>query len=130
MFSRYRAMWLYRRGMMRARLHKNQAAIADYSAVIDMESASADVRAMALYNRALVYYATAHEADAIDDLHQILEMADVAENVKTESRRKLVRMQRTAKRNDTRETTGVSDPPGKTDARTEPQAAGKHVDSQ
>ena len=98
MSPQYRAMWLYRRGMMRAKLHKNQAAIADYSAVIDLADVPADIRAMALYNRALVYHAAASEADAIDDLQKILEMADAAEHVKTEARRKLVRMERTSGR--------------------------------
>ena len=81
---------------MCAKLHKNQAAIADYTTVIELEDVSADIRAMALYNRALVNHATASESAAIDDLHQILEMADVPEHVKTEARRKLVRMERSS----------------------------------
>ena len=96
--SQYRAMWLYRRGMMCAKLHKNQAAIADYSAVIDMADVPAGIRAMALYNRALVYHAMASESGAIDDLRKILEMADAAEHIKTEARRKLVRMERSSGR--------------------------------
>ena len=98
--SQYRAIWLYRRGMLRAKLHKNQAAIADYTTVIDMAGVRADIRAMALYNRALVYHATGSESDAIDDLNKVLEMANVAENVKTEAQRKLVRMERSARRTD------------------------------
>lgn len=88
---------------MRAKLHKNQSAIADYTAVVDMRAAPADIRAMALYNRALVYHAMAYGSEAIDDLNDVLEMADVAENIKTEARRKLVRMQRTSNRTDARD---------------------------
>lgn len=127
--SRYKAMWLLRRGMVRAKLHKNHAAVADYSAVVDLEGVSADVRAMALYNRSLVYHATAHESKAIDDLNQILEMADIAENLKTEARRKLVRMERTSNRADTREPAFVARSPGGSQDRTEPKSAGKTTNS-
>lgn len=102
--SRYRAMWLYRRGMMRAKLHNNQAAIADYTAVVEMAGIPAEVRAMALYNRALVYHASADEANAVDDLNRVLEMPDVAENIKTEVRRKIVRMNRATSKPLARET--------------------------
>jgi hypothetical protein len=114
--------------MMRAKLHKNHAAIADYTAVIDMAGVRADILAMALYNRALIYHATGCESDAIDDLNKVLEMANVAENVKTEAQRKLVRMERGAKRTDFRDTSAESHPQGGTHARSESKAAGKHTD--
>jgi hypothetical protein len=34
-FSKFRAAWLYRREIARAKLHKNQLAIADYTSVIE-----------------------------------------------------------------------------------------------
>lgn len=98
--STFRAKWLYRRGMRRAKLHKNEAAIDDYTAVIEMENAPASVRAMALYNRALVYKSLGRESEAIDDLSQVTGMAGVAERVRTEAKRQLVRMKRTHERDD------------------------------
>ena len=99
-FSKFRSAWLYRRGMARAKLHKNQLAIADYTAVIEMAEALASIRAMALYNRALVYYCTSSESKAVDDLNKVLEMTGATEKDKTEARRKLVRMGRTLNRTD------------------------------
>ena len=101
-FSKFRAEWFYRRGMMQAKLHKNQLAIADYTAVIEMAEAPANIRAMALYNRALVYYCTSSESKAVDDLNKVLEMTGAAEHVRMEARRKLVRMKRTSNRTDCR----------------------------
>lgn len=87
---------------MRAKLHKNQGAIADYTVVIDMADSPKDLRAMALYNRALVYHAIANESAATVDLKRVLNMHEAAEFVKTEARRKLVRMERAEQRLDTR----------------------------
>ena len=91
----FRAKWIYRRGMRRAKLGRHQAAIDDYKVVIDMVDAPGDVRAMALYNRALVYHASGSESDAIDDLNQVMGLAEAPERVKTEARRQLVRLKRT-----------------------------------
>lgn len=85
---------------MRAKFGKRQAAIADYSTVIEMKNTPTDIRAMALYNRALVHNAAANPCEAIADLNQVLEMAGIAENIKTEAHRKLVRMARATKRTD------------------------------
>jgi len=127
-FSRYRAIWLYRRGMMRAKLHKNQAAIADYTTVIDMKGVPIDIRAMTLYNRALVHHVTSNESAAIDDLRRVLDMADATENIKTEARRKLVRMERTTKRTTSPETSAESHSPAGLQVRTEAKPVGKHTD--
>ena len=96
--SKQRAQWHYRRGLLHARLQKHQAASAEYSAAIEMENVPPELRAMALFNRALVSYAAGAELDAIRDLNEVLAMNDIAENVKTEARRKLVRMERTSER--------------------------------
>jgi hypothetical protein len=84
--------------MYRAKLHKHTAAIDDYTSVIDLKGAPGDVRAMALYNRALVYYAKGNESDAMSDLNQVMGMAAAGERVRTEARRQLVRMKRTRER--------------------------------
>ena len=99
-FPKFRAAWLYRRGMAQAKLHKNQLAIADYTAVIEMAEAQASIRAMALYNRALVYYCTSSESKAVDDLNKVLKMTGAAEHVRMEATRKLVRMKRASNRTD------------------------------
>ncbi len=96
MSSRWRAEWLYRRGMRHAKLRNPELALADYTAVIEMEGATADIRAMALYNRALVHDAGADEEQAVDDLNRVIQMAYASGKIKTEARRKLVRMERNA----------------------------------
>jgi hypothetical protein len=106
--SRYRAKWLYRRGMVRAKLHDHQAALADYTAVIDMAGVPTDIRAMAIFNRALVFHATGSDSDAIDDLNRVLEMGDAVGRVKTEARRTLIRMEWVSNRADTDESVGAS----------------------
>jgi hypothetical protein len=126
--SDQRATWLYRRGMMRATSRKFEAALGDYTAAIDMPGVSGDVRAMALYNRALVYHAAGRDACAIHDLNQVLAMADAASDVKTEARRKLVRMERESIRIDARDPRGESHSQGGTHARIEPKTAGMHSD--
>ncbi len=93
LFSKFRATRLHRRGMVRAKLHQNGLAIEDYMTVIEMAVAPASIRAMALYNRALVYYAMSNESEAIDDLKKVLLMTNATEHIRTEARRKLVRME-------------------------------------
>ena len=97
---KFRAKWLYRRGMRRAKLGRHQAAIDDYTVVIEMVEAPGSLRAEALYNRALVYNAADRESDAISDLNRVMEMVETSERVMTEARRQLVWMKRTHDRED------------------------------
>jgi len=95
--GRGKALLLYRRGMARAKKHDHQGAIDDYTALIDMPNTPPDVKAMALYNRALVYSADAadeNNSKAIKDLNMVLATAKAPTDVKTEARRKLERMKR------------------------------------
>lgn len=92
--GRYQAISLYRQGMKHAQRHDHQLAIADYSRVIDMAAVPADLRSMALYNRALVYDALGDTPHAIADLRVVLEMPGVTTQVRIETHRKLVRMER------------------------------------
>ena len=101
--ARYRAISLYRQGMKRAQGHDHRQAVVDYSLVIQMAEAPTDIIAMALYNRALVYDAMADEQHAIADLQAILTMSGTDENVRTEARRKLLRMQRSQQRSESGE---------------------------
>ena len=125
-FSKFCAKWIYRRGMLRAKLRKNQLAIVDYTTVIEMAEVPAGIRAMALYNRALVYHATSFELEAVSDLHKVLEMTGATGQVKTEARRKLVRLNRTFNQADSREPNSTSRSQGGTRARIEMITAGKH----
>ena len=92
--NRGKAMTLYRRGMARVKSQDHEGAIGDYTAMIGMLDTPADMKAMALYNRALAYTATGEEPKAAEDLKLILAMQGALANVKTEARRLLVRMQR------------------------------------
>ncbi|MEQ8847867.1 tetratricopeptide repeat protein [Botrimarina sp.] len=94
------AEWLYRRGMLRAKLGRVDEAVADYTAVVETAAAPPRVRAMALYNRAIVLYSTGHAAEAGADLKKILSMNGAPAHVRTEARRKLTRVERAAERND------------------------------
>ncbi len=83
--------------MAKARNHDPNGAIDDYTLAIDMPNALPNVKAMALYNRALVYAAAGDRPKAIADLNVVLAMTEQLTEIKTEARRKLVRMQRHAK---------------------------------
>jgi hypothetical protein len=63
-----------------------------------MESVSTNTRAMALFNRGLLQSAAGDHAAAVKDLERILEMPGVREQVVTETRRKLMRMNRNTDR--------------------------------
>lgn len=99
--SRYGATLHYRRGLKNAKRHNNELAVAEYTEVIGMADAPADIRAMALYNRALVYDAMDNLYGAFADLKQVLNMSGAAEQVRTEARRRIARMDRTQARSET-----------------------------
>jgi hypothetical protein len=122
--GRGRALWRYRRGMTKARRHDHQGAINDYSAAIEMPDAPPDVKAMAYYNRALARLAE-DDPQAADDLNQVLTMKETQPSVRTEARRKLLRIQRCVDRSGDPAPT-ASRTPGGSHARLEPQADGKH----
>lgn len=93
-----RAIWLYRRGVLRARAGQSSAAVEDYGEVIDTPEIDPNVRAMALYNRALLLWSSGNETAAHEDLHRVLEDSGASEQVKIEARRKLLRIDRSAQR--------------------------------
>ncbi|TWT33881.1 Tetratricopeptide repeat protein [Posidoniimonas corsicana] len=95
---RQKAKWHYRRGMARAKLHQRALAIEDYRMVIQMDGVPPELVAMALYNRALVRLAMGEQDQAIGDLKGVLAMPGAAVRVKTEARRKLLRMDRATER--------------------------------
>jgi hypothetical protein len=85
---------LYKRGLAKGKKHNQQGAMDDYTAVIDMPDVPADVRAMALYNRALLYAGKKDFCSATDDLKAVLAMELPIRDIKSAARRTLDRMQR------------------------------------
>ncbi|MCI0364496.1 MAG: hypothetical protein L0219_11465 [Phycisphaerales bacterium] len=85
---------LYKRGLARAERHDEQGAMEAYTAAIDLPDAPDDVKAMALYNRALLFAAAGKTAKAIGDLNAVLAVSAPLRDVKTAARRRLARMQR------------------------------------
>ena len=92
--GRGKALSLYRRGMERAKRQDHAGAFDDYTATVSMPGVPPDVKAMALFNRALVLAADGDNLRALDDLHMVLALAETPDEVRTEARRKLVRMER------------------------------------
>jgi hypothetical protein len=84
---------LYKRGLACAMTHDEKGARDAYTAAIDTGDAPADLKAMALYNRALLYAATNEMSKAIDDLNVVLVMTAAPHKVKSAARQKLHRMQ-------------------------------------
>ena len=87
------ALSLYKRGMRKARKHDHKGAIEDYTAAINTPNVAANVKAMAQYNRALVYLATKDVAKAASDLNLILAMKATLTNIKSMARQKLMRLE-------------------------------------
>lgn len=90
--DRGKALLLYKRGMIKARKRDNDGAIHDYTETIGMSGTPADVRAMVLYNRALVYMSVGEEGKGTEDLETVLAMEETLVNVKTMARQKLAKM--------------------------------------
>jgi hypothetical protein len=85
---------LYKRGLASAIKHDQQEARDAFTAAIDMRDAPGDLRAMALYNRALLYAATKEIPKAIQDLNAVLAMTAPPPKVKSAARQKLDRIRR------------------------------------
>lgn len=74
--NRGKALSLFKRGIAKEKKHNNQGAIDDFTTTIGMPHAPTDVKAMALYNRALVYAAAGEIQDAAQDMNVVLAMID------------------------------------------------------
>lgn len=99
---RQKSLSIYRRGMTKARRHDHQAAIDDYTSAIRVAGVPDDVKAMALYNRALAYVAIEANRQGTEDLNAVLGMSKAPDQIKTEAVRKLARMQQHAARTEPR----------------------------
>jgi hypothetical protein len=83
---------LYKRGMTQANQHHDVSAMASYTEVIELLDVPPDVRAMALYNRALLHVNNKNFAKAQDDLNVILALPQSLPQIKLAARQKLERM--------------------------------------
>ena len=90
---RGKAVSLYKRGMAKAKRNDHQGALEHYTTAIGMPGTPADLLAMVLYNRALVYVAAGDEPKGAADLDAVLAMDESLVNVKTMARQKLARME-------------------------------------
>jgi hypothetical protein len=65
----------------------------NFTATVESPGAPDDLRAMALYNRALLFTAADNFSAAVDDLNAVLAMQDPLREIKLAARRRLDRMQ-------------------------------------
>jgi hypothetical protein len=86
------ALSLYKRGLKCITKHDQSGALDDFTAAIESPGAPDDLRAMALYNRALLFAALDKFSEAVDDLNAILTMAEPLREIKLAARRRLDRM--------------------------------------
>lgn len=68
-------------------------AIKIYNELLRSTSATAEVKARALFNRALAHSSMKDDVKAVADLKQLTAMQDIPENVRTAARNQLVRLQ-------------------------------------
>jgi hypothetical protein len=80
--------------MAKASQRDYEGAIADYSAAIQAPEIPTDVKAMAVYNRALAYSAIDEDAKAAEDLAALLEMPGLPENIRTATQQRRERIRR------------------------------------
>ena len=92
--NRGKALIEVRKGMGCAKKNDPENAVNHYTLAIDSLDTPPDVKAMALFNRALVYAATGKEPAAKKDLNMLLDMPETLSDIKTAARQKIVRMQR------------------------------------
>ena len=85
---------MYKRGLAKAEKHDRQGALEAYTAAIELQDAPEDVRAMALYNRALVFAAAGETTKAVADLQALLAIPVPLREIKSAARRRLDRMHR------------------------------------
>jgi hypothetical protein len=86
-----KAAALYERGMVKAKRDDWSGAVADYTAAIDAANVPRDVKAMALFNRALAYAHLGNQERADEDLHATIGMPDAPIQIKTSAKAKLAR---------------------------------------
>jgi tetratricopeptide (TPR) repeat protein len=91
--TRSEALSLYRQGLARAEKQDLEAALVAYTAAINLDRAPEDVKAMALYNRALLFAIQGDSGKALADLNAIVTMPISVPGVTVAARRRLERLQ-------------------------------------
>jgi tetratricopeptide (TPR) repeat protein len=91
--ARTDATLLYKTGLTCGERKDFAGAMNAYTAAIDLRDAPDDVRAMALYNRALILAADGAIDQAIADLQIVMEMPVPLQAIKLAARRRLERLQ-------------------------------------
>ena len=86
-------MSLYKEGIALAEKHDAKGAMAAYTSAIERTDAPDDVKAMALYNRALLFAAGGNTQLALADLNTIMALPIPQRDVKLAARRRLDRLQ-------------------------------------
>jgi hypothetical protein len=89
---RREAFSLYRQGLTRAEKHDPDGAMAAYTSAINLDDAPKDVKAMALYNRALLFAAQGDSSKAVADLNAIMAMPIRVRGVTVAAKRRLERL--------------------------------------
>jgi hypothetical protein len=87
------ALSLYKSGLKCTKKNDPQGAMTNFTAAVESPGAPDDLRAMALYNRALLFTAADNFSAAVDDLNAVLAMQDPLREIKLAARRRLDRMQ-------------------------------------
>jgi hypothetical protein len=91
--TRNEALALYKLGMARTGKKDPMGAMDAYTSAIELPEAPDDVKAMALYNRALLFAAAGETNKALVDLEAVMEMPAPLHDVKLAARRRLERLQ-------------------------------------
>src|SRR5438552_18451942 len=84
---------LYKLGMARTDKEEPKGAMQAYTSAIEQPDAPDDVKAMALYNRAILFAAGGNTDKALADLQAIMHMPAAAHAVKLAAKRRLERLQ-------------------------------------
>jgi tetratricopeptide (TPR) repeat protein len=90
--ARSDAMSLYKRGLACGERNDFRGAKEAYTLAIELPNAPDDVKAMALYNRALVLAASGAVDQAVADLQIVMELPGSLHTIKLAARRRLERL--------------------------------------
>jgi hypothetical protein len=96
--TRGKATALYKRGMQKGGNRDLEGAIEDYTAVVNMKGAPADVIAMTLLNRALAFSRLHDDRKATEDLERVMSMPGATQQVIDAAHEKMHRMKRRTSR--------------------------------
>ena len=87
------ALALYKEGMACGEKKDAKGALQAFTQAIQTADAPEDVRAMALYNRALLFAAEGKSDSALSDLHDVMKMSVPSNGVKLAAKRRLERLE-------------------------------------